>query len=349
MMADGADRNMASDSRTTMVDVAHAAGVSFKTVSRVLNGEAYVRESTRDKVLAAARSLDYQFNHAARSLRSGAAQIVALIVDNPSRAYMESVHLGALQQCQKAGLHVMMEGGTTGADIDLDALERSIVQTAPMGVVVTPPLCDNPAVIDMLRRRNIRHVMIASGQPETVAASVNMDDVAAARDMTAYLIGLGHRRIGFIKGHPDHAATGMRLKGYRAALSDAGIAADETLVAQGLFDWASGLESADTLLDLKDRPTAIFASNDDMAAAVIAAAYRRDLHVPRDLSVAGFDDTPVAGVISPQLTTIYQPIVEMVSEAVRILTDRVAGAGGETARITLPYKLVERGSTGRVG
>ncbi|MGB3723778.1 MAG: LacI family DNA-binding transcriptional regulator, partial [Pacificimonas sp.] len=328
------------------------ADVSFKTVSRVLNGEAYEREAPRDRVLTAARSLNYQFNHAARSLRSGAAQIVALVVDNPSRAYMESVHLGALQQCQKAGLHVVMEGGHVGerdgTDIDLDALEASIVETAPMGAVITPPLCDNPDVIAMLERRNIRYVLIAPGQPARAPASVNMDDRAAAREMTAHLIGLGHRRIGFIKGHPDHSATDIRYSGYLAALAEADITPDDDLVTQGMFDWQSGLACADRLLALAERPTAIFASNDDMAAAVIAAAYRRDLHVPRDLSVTGFDDTPVAGVISPQLTTIYQPIVEMVSEAVRILTDPVAGAGGEATRITLPYRLVRRSSTGRV-
>ncbi|MBV7257778.1 LacI family DNA-binding transcriptional regulator [Pacificimonas sp. WHA3] len=346
-MADSKGGQAGVAARTTMIDVANAAGVSFKTVSRVLNGEAYVRESTRGKVLEAARSLDYQFNHAARSLRSGSAQIVSLLTGNQSRAYTQSVHLGALQQCQQAGVHVVVESAAADIEVNIEALERSLLETAPMGVVVTPPLCDNAEIIALLERHHFRYVLISPVAPGPGTPHVGMDDEAAAREMTALLIGLGHRQIGFIQGDPDDPASSLRRRGYLSALADAHIAAEDTLVVSGRFDWDSGLVAADRLLDLDDPPSAIFAANDDMAAAVIAAAYRRDMRVPGDLSVAGFGDTSVASVISPQLTTVYQPIVDMVSEAVRILTGVISGADVEVTQMTLPYRLVERGSTGK--
>lgn len=330
--------------RATMIDVAKRAGVSFKTVSRVLNGESNVREETRRTVMAAAEKLDYKLNVAARSLRVGGPQIIALLNQNPSRSYIESVHLGALQRCHKTGMHLIMEECEDGLK-DAKALIES---TSPIGVVITPPLCDDPELIAMLDAKKIRYVLIAPKDPKGVHASINIDDTSASEEMTKYLLSLGHQRIGFIKGHPDHSVTEKRFKGYQHAMAAAGCKIDPDLVSQGAFTWASGLVAAEAMLDLHDRPTAVFASNDDMAAAVIAAAYRRNIHVPDDLSVVGFDNTQVAAVISPQLTTVNQPIGDLASEAVRLLADQSFQNVGHNKPVFLDHHIVVRESAGPV-
>ncbi len=325
-----------------MIDVAKDAGVSFKTVSRVLNGERNVREETRQLVFDAAARLNYKLNAAARSLRVGGPQIIALLVQNPSRSYIESVHLGALQRCHKSGMHLIMEECEGG----LSDIEALIDNTSPVGLVITPPLCDDPELIEMLDCKKIRYVMVTPRCADEKQASVNIDNQIAAQEMTDHLIALGHKRIGFIKGHPDHSASEKRYQGYLKALRAAQIDSDPVLVEEGEFSWTSGLTGAEKLLDLADPPTAIFASNDDMAAAAIAAAYRRNLHVPNDLSVVGFDNTQVAAVISPQLTTVNQPIADLVSEAVGLLTDQTFQSGERSKPIFLDHHLVTRESAG---
>ncbi|MEP3226135.1 MAG: LacI family DNA-binding transcriptional regulator [Parasphingorhabdus sp.] len=328
--------------RATMIDVAKDAGVSFKTVSRVLNGESNVRAETRQLVMNAAERLNYTLNVAARSLRVGGPQIIALLVQNPSRSYIESVHLGALQRCHKTGMHLIMEECEDG----LAEIEAMIDNTSPVGVVVTPPLCDDPELIKMLDRKKIRYVLIAPREPSAAQASININDDSAAQEMTEHLLSLGHKRIGFIKGHPDHSVSAKRYSGYAKAMAAADISIDPELVQQGEFSWASGLACAENLLDLPNPPSAVFASNDDMAAAVIAAAYRRNIHVPNDLSVVGFDNTQVAAVISPQLTTVNQPIADLVSEAVGLLTDQTFQSGDRSQPIFLDHHLVKRESAG---
>ncbi len=340
MRGDEAQRNDGR-SRATMIDVARDAGVSFKTVSRVLNGESNVREKTRQLVLDAAEKLNYTVNGAARSLRVGGPQIIAMLVSNPSRSYIESAHLGALQRCHETGMHLIMEE----YDADISSLETMINSTMPLGIVVTPPLCDDPEVIALLKRKNISYVLIAPDDPET-HTSINIDDVSAARDMTQHLIDLGHRRIGFIIGHEDHSVSEKRYRGYAQAMQAAKLPIEPDYVQQGRFSWDSGLKAAEKLLDLDERPTAIFASNDDMAAAVIAAAYRRHIPIPESLSVAGFDDTQVAAVISPQLTTVKQPIASLVSAAVGLLTNQMLRSDEKIEPVFLDYDLVIRESAG---
>jgi LacI family transcriptional regulator len=173
----------------------------------------------------------------------------------------------------------------------------------------------------VVRQAGALAVAVASGRPPEGLSVVRIDDLAAAAAMTRHIIGLGHRRIGFIAGNPNQTASGLRLEGYRSALDEAGIAFDPALVAAGLFTYRSGLDAAGKLLDLPTRPTAIFASNDDMAASTVAVAHRRHLDVPGDLTVCGFDDTDFARSIWPELTTIRQPIAAMSRAAVELLVN----------------------------
>lgn len=327
-----------------MVDVASEAGVSLKTVSRVLNKEEYVSETTRDVVLAAANKLGYKLNQAARTLRSGTAQIIALLVDNPSRSYLENVHFGALKKCQQLSMQLILDECPNG----VEDIKRLLKNISPAGFIITPPLCDDPAVIEYLNENGCTYVLISPEDNRTTRLSVTMDDETAALEMTEYLINLGHRRIGFIAGHPDHGASKKRLRGYQEAHKKHGLSYSDELIAQGYFDYASGLTCAEKLLNLVHPPTAIFACNDDMAAAAIAAAYKRNIPIPSGLSIVGFDDTPIASIISPQLTTIRQPIADLAANAIELLSEHVNHSYADLSdkqSIILEHSLIERSSS----
>jgi LacI family transcriptional regulator len=179
-------------------------------------------------------------------------------------------------------------------------------------------------------------------------SAVSIDDFRAAAAMTHHLIALGHQRIGFIIGHPNQTASSRRLEGYRAALADAGIPEAAELVTQGYFTYRSGLDAAERLLRLDTPPTAIFASNDDMAAAAVAVAHRHNLDVPADLTVVGYDDTGLATTIWPELTTIRQPITEMSRVAVRMLIEEIrrrrADEPAQHPHTLLDFALIRRQS-----
>ncbi len=195
-------------------------------------------------------------------------------------------------------------------------------------------------------------VVVATGRPSPDLSAISIDDFEAARSMTRRLLDLGHTRIAFIKGHPNQTASEQRYQGFLSCMAEAGLSVGAKQVEQGYFTYRSGLEAAERLLRNPKKPTAIFASNDDMAAATVAVAHRMGLDVPRDLTIAGFDDTPLATTVWPALTTVRQPIAEMAREAVKLLLDQIrrkrSGAAPEPLHKLLDFTLVPRESTGRV-
>jgi LacI family transcriptional regulator len=323
----------------TIVDVAREAGVSFKTVSRVLNGEPNVREPTRQLVLQAVKTLGYRANPYARNLRAAQSRLIAVYFSNPSRNYTSEIQIGVLQRCNAEGFNAIFEEARAG----LDSLVSLRGEPNLAGVILVPPLTEDTAILGRLTAAGIPFVRLAPADAAGEAGHVSMDDEAAAAEMTNYLVSLGHRRIGFIAGPGDHPQARLREAGFRAALARNGLTMDPDLMAQGSFHFDSGLRAAEALLSAKDPPTAIFASNDDMAAAVLAVAYRKGIRIPQDLSVAGYDDTPLASVVVPSLTTIYQPIREMAAQAAGILFDKAEAQA--PASSVLPHKLVVREST----
>ena len=216
------------------------------------------------------------------------------------------------------------------------------------GVLLPPPLCDSPKLHKMIRSAGLLAVSVAGGARFAETPSFRIDDFAAAAAMTRHIVDLGHRRIGFISGNPDQIASAERARGYRSALSDARIELDEALIAPGLFTYRSGLIACESLLELPDPPTAVFASNDDMAAAAISVAHRRHLDVPADFTVCGFDDTHLARSIWPELTTVRQPIADMARAATTLLIDLASGrrrtATPESHVNEFPFSLVRRES-----
>ena len=331
-------------SRATIKDVSRLAGVSIKTVSRVLNKEKYVREATRAKVDAAMAALKFSPSLAARSLAGRRSFQIALIYDNHSPFYIHQIQDGIWAQCREQGVRMLAQPADVASPTLAAEVGGLIDETHVDGIILSSPVTDAPEVLAELEARGIPFVRISPGTNHAMTSSVFMDDVQAADDMTTHLINLGHRRIGFVIGHPNHMASDQRLFGYRRALDRAGIGFEPSLVRPGQFDFASGAAAAELLLDLPEPPTAIFASNDDMAAGVLAVAHRRDVAVPGALSVAGFDDTELASAVWPPLTTIRQPTRDLAYSAAGLLFSEEEGV----VHRRLQHELVVRGSTGRV-
>ena len=333
----------------TIHDVARHAGVSPMTVSRVINSEANVREETRARVTASVKALRYSPNLAARSLASAGAMHIAIFFRNPSAGYLTELLLGSLEQSTRSGCQLVIEQ-CDGEDKDRESIQR-LAKGGIDGVILPAPMCDSAQALKAVEEAGIPAVLIASGRPALAHSAISINDFEASRAMTRHLLALGHRRIAYINGHPAQTASGQRFRGFIEAMTEAGLSVGTDQVAQGYFSYRSGLEAAEKLLDGFD-PTAIFASNDDMAAATMAVAHRRGLDVPKDISVAGFDDTPLATTVWPELTTIRQPIADMAREAVRLLIDQIRGSrtGTPPQRVhkLQKFTLVERESSGPV-
>jgi LacI family transcriptional regulator len=334
--------------RATIEDVAARAGLSIKTVSRVLNLEPNVRPQTRERVLAATKELEYQPNLSARRLASQRSFVIGLIYDNPDSDYVMGIQEGALAVCRPHDYHLLIHPCSALAPSLVDGVlslhRRSMVD----GLILTQPVSDFEPLITALVEADIAFVCISQRPSEGGAACISVDDEQAAQRMTDHLILLGHTNIGFIMGHPDHGSSHDRLRGFRASLRAHSLPADRAPVEQGLYTFDSGYACAQRLLALEPRPTAIFAGDDHMAMGVMTAAYEKGLAVPADLSVCGFDDTPMARYVWPRLTTARQPIIEVARLATECLLNHLQGKELETRRYTLESKLVLRESTGRV-
>lgn len=331
----------------TIIDVARHAGVSIKTVSRVINREPSVRDRTRQQVDAAIDALGYQPSLAARSLPGARNYTIAVLFENAISDYQGKALHGAIQRCRQTGYRVFPEPLDVTAP-DQDELLKQILRGLRVdGLIVVPPLSDNPRTLAVIDRSGIPYVRISPQSDSFRSAFVKMDDEQAAFEMVMYLAGLGHRRIAFIGGHPEHAGSSLRLAGYRRALRQLGIPLDETFVQPGMFTFQSGFEAAERLLAHTPRPTAIFGANDETALGALAQVHRQNLHVPQDISIVGFDDSVYGSVAWPQLTTIRQPTEEMAAEAAGILIERIAnqvGEDGQAIHKVLPFELIIRGS-----
>lgn len=332
----------------TVHDVARLAGVSAMTVSRVINGRASVSAATRGKVEAAIAALRYQPNLAARAARTGTLRI-GLLYSNPSAAYLSEFLVGAMEQCSQGGGQLLLE--RCGDLASQRAAIRKLVAAGVDGILVPPPLCDSPQIQAQLNRIGMPSIAVATGQPSPAISAVRIDDYQGALAMTRHLLALGHRDIGFIQGDPQHTPALLRQQAFLDAMQEAGLSVPAYRLAQGLFTYRSGLDAARRLLEAPTRPSAIFACNDDMAAATLAVAHGIGLQVPQQLSVCGFDDTPVATTVWPELTTVHQPIADMARAAVTLVLDEIrqrrAGDVAPATHRLLDFTLMVRASTAR--
>jgi LacI family transcriptional regulator len=312
----------------TIHEVALRAGVSPMTVSRVVNRAGNVREATRKRVMQAVKELGYTPNLAASTLAAAQGARLALIYTNPSAAYLRELLVGALHGAARNAVQLVVDSWE-GRDIEAERVAVQALARSVAGVILPPPLCESKTLINELVRAGVPVVAIASERFAGQISTVHIDDFRASRELTAYLIGMGHTRIGYIKGDPNQADSARRYEGFVSALKEAGIAQRRYLVQQGYFTYRSGLVAAEKLLALQHRPTAIIAANDDMAAAVISAAHRQGLMVPRDLSVVGFDDSSAATMVWPELTTVRQPTAAMADQAIDLLLRGIRNRAGK--------------------
>lgn len=332
-------------SGVTIDEVAALAGVSPMTVSRAMN-QGKVRDETRERVMRAVQKLGYTPNLAASSLAAAQNTRIALIYTNPSGAYLSELLVGLLRVATNAPVQLIID---YWEDMNADAERKAARSLASRvdGVILPPPLCESPAAVNELVKAGIPVVAIASGRLAHGISCVRIDDFHAGKEMAEHLIQHGHTRIGFICGRDDLSASARRYDGFVTALQNAGLAVEPDLVERGDYTYRSGLAAAEKLLAHALPPTAIFASNDDMAAAAISVAHRQGLDVPRDLSVVGFDDTSAATTVWPELTTLHQPIAAMADAAIDILLRTIRHRSDDTRVLTdhvLPHRLVVRDS-----
>lgn len=341
----------------TIYDVAAQAGVSIKTVSRVMNSEPNVRPAMRARVLAAAETLGYHPNLSARSLAGARSFVIAAFVDaaltmehwrsERGGAYLSRVQLGATTACREAGYHFMVELIDHGTPRVRQEVGSLLAALQPDGVLLTPPITDDAVVLELLRASGTPFVRLGPERPEGGGLRLRVDDRAAAHEMTEHLIHLGHRRIAIILGEPRYAASRARREGFLAALAAHGLAVPDAWLQQGDFTFESGVAAMEALLAGPERPTAVFASNDEMALGALAALAEAGLSAPEDVSICGFDDSAVGRFSQPPLTTMHPPLVEMATHAVRALIggEVATDSDGDAAPELLPSQLVVRRST----
>ncbi len=339
----------------TLKDVAAVCGVSYQTVSRVINNAPNVKTEVRQRVQAAVEELGYVPNLAARRMGGNRSYLILAINDRArtldnwqvgrGNDWVDQMLYGALMECEEHGYRMLFELVDTEARAATKQLARALSSLKPDGVILTPPHNENQELADLLTKSGTPFARIGSSRHED-GINVLMDDKAAAKAATDHVIALGHRQIAFISGSPEYLASKLRLEGYREAMTAAGLLINPAWEQPGDFSFDSGKMAAKALLDVDDPPTAIIASNDEMAFAVLHVANGKDIAVPGQLSVISFEDTPGVRFSVPPLTAIRQPTAAMSACAVRELIAAKGHLADGTDHL-LAFELIIRETTGR--
>ncbi len=309
----------------TINDVARLAGVSKKTVSRVINNSPFVRGETRAKVEAVIAESGFSPDPQARGLAFRRSFLVGMIYDNPSPNYVVNMQQGVLDAVRGSGLELVVHPCNRGADAFLADVQGFVVRQKLFGVVMPPSVSEDERVVAMLREADCPYVRIASVSLDEPARMVVTNDSRGAAEAARYLAQLGHTRVAFISGPDTFRSSHERGRGFAEGLGEHGVTLDPAYVRRGAYTFESGAEAAKDLLAMSKPPTAIFAGNDEMAIGVMKAARDAGLDVPFDLSIVGFDDLPMASRVWPNLTTVRLPIRDMGRMAAEKLTARSRG------------------------
>ncbi|WP_269219679.1 LacI family DNA-binding transcriptional regulator [Brevundimonas vesicularis] len=340
--------------KPTIDDVARHSNVGRTTVSRVLNGGPNVRDEVRKRVLASVEALNYRVNPQARSLAGGGGGILALILASdleaePNSFYASALELGALRECLSLGYQLVTRHVPQHSPDRRRQVLDLVATQGCQGLILTPPFADDAELIQDIRKRACQVVTISPGGPGlAVADGVGIDDEAGGHDIARHLLELGHRRFAFINGIAGHLSAERRFDGLKRALQEAGLGSQTVQVVRGDFTFRSGGLLTTQLLDQPEPPTALICANDDMAAGALSVAHGRGLDVPSQLSITGFDDTPVSQIVWPPLSTVHQPLKEMARQAVATLVRRLVAGGDDWGFLTLPHAVVARGSAGQL-
>lgn len=337
---------MSRDTKPTLHDVGALAGVAARTVSRVVNGEPSVSAKTKEKVDKAIEQLKFRPNLAARALRSDRSFLVAILNNNPSPHYVADVVRGVSRVCRETGNFLTLEEFVP-EDTDITKSVAELVDSVGLaGAILLPPLTDDAALLDLLEAREIPMVRISPASATARTDAVFARDGDGVRQLVDHLYQLGHRRFAIIGGPSSHRSSRIRMAEFRASLAAHGISSAAVVVEQGDYTYDSGAEAARRILLLfrERQPSVICAANDEMAAGVISVLGANGIAVPGEIAVTGFDDSEIARLIWPPLTTIRQSIVEQAEAAARLLLDRHSSNDGPR-RIEQDVELVVRKST----
>ena len=308
-----------SDGKATINDIARLAGVSKKTVSRVINRSPLVRPDTREKVEALIRKHDYAPDPLARGLAFRKSFLIGMVYDNPNAQYIVHMQNGALDSLRGSGFELVVHPCDSRNADYAEGVRQFVLQQRLYGVILVPRVSEDEALVDMLRQVDCRYARIGAIELDDAARMVTTNDRAGAVEVAQYLDSLGHRHVGLITGPHRYLSARERGGGFVQTLAARGIKVPAKFIAEGGYTFESGVACAERLLALSPRPTAIFALNDEMAAGVYKAAYRLGLRIPEQLSVIGFDDSPLATRLWPSLTTVRLPIRDMGLRAAAML------------------------------
>lgn len=334
--------------RSTLADIAAAAGVSIKTASRVIRREP-VADATRERVERAVAELGYRPMTAPRSAASDRSYLIGLLHLPPIATFVSGLIMGASERARQEGYHLIVEACSVGTPQERAAwLRQLVIQSNLDGMILAPPLGDDPVILATLAELGVPTCSIAPGEPATDRLSVSINDRGAAREVTERLLGWGHRHIAFLTGAGGRSTTTRRLAGFQDAVDEMPDA--RATVIKGDYSFRSGFEAGQELLSGQDAPTAVFASNDEMAAGILVAAHKLGLAMPEQLSVFGFDDDVIANTVWPPLSTVRQPVHEMGSAAIALLVEgslRPSSAAGTVPHHQqIPYEIIERETSG---
>jgi LacI family transcriptional regulator len=303
------------EGKATINDVADLAGVSKKTVSRVINRSPLLNQATREKVEAVIAQLGYVPNPQARALALRRNFLIGLIHDNPNAQTVLTVQEGILDAIRETEFALVVRPINRRSPRLLEDIRHFIEQQRLFGVFILPPISEIEPLAGLCRELGCHYVRMGSARLDDEAHLVESNDRQAVAAAVSHLIALGHRRIGFVAGPQGFRSAYEREQGYRDALAAHGLAVDPALMTGGNYTFETGLEAGRVLLAGPARPSAIFSSNDEMAAGIVHAAHEAGLQVPRDVSLIGFDDTPIAAHMWPPLTTVRWPIKAMAHAA----------------------------------
>lgn len=309
----------AAPAKNTINEIARLAGVSKKTVSRIINDSPLVREETRKKVKALMLEVGYSPDPMARALAFRRSFLIGMVYDNPNAEYIVNMQNGALDSLRGTGFELVVHPCDSKHADYIEGVKRFVQQQKLHGVFLVPRVSEDQALVDMLKDIGCRYVRIAALGLDQADRMITSNDRLGAIEVGNYLESLGHRHIGLVTGPRRYLSTRERSAGFLEALAGRDLRLPPEYVIEGGYTFESGVSCAEQLLALVPRPTAIFALNDEMAAGVYKAAYRLGLSVPEDLSVVGFDDSPIASRMWPSLTTVRLPIRDMGLQAAGML------------------------------
>lgn len=328
---------------TTIREVAESAGVSYATVSHVINNTRLVSPETRERVLEAMVKLNYHPNALARSLRQGKTNTIGLVLPDSANPFFAEISRSIEDEAFKKGYSVIL--CNTESDTKRELFYVDLLSKKQVDGIVFVAAGEQADSLDFLLGRNLPVVMIDRNIPNVEVDAVLTDHQLGGWLATHHLIELGHKRIACIAGPSSITPGAERLIGYRKALEEAGIPFDESLIIRGDYHAQSGMDITQSILQMNPRPTAIFALNDLMALGALRAAAEAGYVIPRDLAVVGYDDLEISRFTNPPLTTIAQPKKEIGVQAVHLLVDRMTRKSNTPNRLVLEPELIIRRST----